>query len=212
MHTIAHAATAAAPELDHRPLSRWGGRAAVAAPVAAVIAVVVGAPVYADDLSEAAATGRFVVANAITLGVLLMLGLALLGLYVHGERRLGALGHGGFLVALAGVVLAAGGAWDSLFAVPWLADEAPAALDEPTGGSLLAGFVVSYLVLVIGWVLFASASLRAGLAPRGASIALIAGAVLAIVPAPTALRLLPLAIGVALVARSALRGSGSARP
>lgn len=170
-----------------------------------MIAVVVGAPVYADDLSDAAGTSRFVVANAMTLGVLLLLGLALVGFYMRGERRLGRLGHSGFLVALAGGVLAAGGAWDSLFTVPWLADEAPAALDDPTGGSLLAGFVVSYLVLVIGWLLFASASLRARLAPRGASIVLIAGAVLAILPAPIALRLLPLAIGAALVGRAVLR-------
>lgn len=191
--------------MTQRPLPLWGARAAVAAPVAAVIAIVVGAPIYADDLSDAAATSRFVVANAITLGVLLLLALALVGFYMRGERRLGRLGHAGFLVALAGVVLAAGGAWDSLFAVPWLADEAPAALDDPTGGSLLAGFVVSYVVMVTGWLLFASASLRARLAPRGACVVLIAGAVLAIVPAPTALRLLPLAIGVALVGRAALR-------
>ena len=37
-------------------------------------------------------------------------------------------------------MLAAGGAWDSLFAVPYVADKAPAILDDPTGGSLLAGF------------------------------------------------------------------------
>jgi hypothetical protein len=107
MHTIAHAASAATSDQPHRPLPRWGARAAVAAPVAAVIAVVVGAPLYADDLSEAAATSRFAVANTITLGVLLLLGLTLVGTYMHCERRLGALGHAGFLVALAGVVLAA---------------------------------------------------------------------------------------------------------
>jgi hypothetical protein len=208
MHAMSHAAAAIAPqEAAQRPLPRWGARAAIAAPVAAVVAIVVGAPVYADDLGDAALTNRFVVANAISLGVLLLLALALVGFYMRGERRLGMLGHAAFLVALAGVVLAAGGAWDSLFAVPWLAREAPAALDDPSGGSLLAGFVVSYLVLVVGWVLFASASLRAGLAPRGASIVLIAGAVLAILPAPTALRLLPLAVGAALVGRAVQRNS-----
>jgi hypothetical protein len=214
MHTMSHAAPAvAAPQVAERPLPRWGARAAVAAPVAAIVAVVVGAPVYADDLGDAALTNRFVVANAITLGVLLLLAVALVGFYMRGERRLGLLGHSGFLLALIGVVLAAGGAWDSLFTVPWLAREAPAVLDEPTGGSLLAGFVVSYLVMVTGWVLFATASLRAQLAPRGASIALIAGAVLAIVPAPTALRLLPLAVGAALVGRAARAGrAGSSRP
>jgi hypothetical protein len=208
MHTMSHAAVAIAPQdVAQRPLPRWGARAAIAAPVAAVVAIVVGAPVYADDLGGAALTNRFVVANAITLAVLLLLALALVGFYMRGERRLGMLGHAGFVVALAGVVLAAGGAWDSLFAVPWLAREAPAALEDPSGGSLLAGFVISYLVLVVGWVLFASASLRARLAPRGASIVLIAGAVLAILPAPTALRLLPLAVGAALVGRAVQRNS-----
>ena len=131
--------------------------------------------------------------------------LALVGFYLHGERRLGAIGHVGFVLALVGTVLAAGGAWDSLFAVPYLDDEVPAILAEPTGGSLLAGFVVSYLVLVIGWVLFASSVLRARLASRGAAIFLIVASMAAILPAPTALRLLPLAIGAALVGRATLR-------
>jgi hypothetical protein len=206
MQTMSHAATApTAADRAPTPVPRWGARAAVAAPVAAAIAIVVGAPVWTDDLSDAAGTSRFVVANAVTLGVLLLLALALVGFYMRGERRLGILGHAGFVVAFTGVVLAAGGAWDSLFTVPWLADEAPAVLDDPTGGSLLAGFVISYLVMVIGWVLFATAHLRARLAPRGASIVLVAGSVVAILPAPTALRLLPLAIGAALVGRTALR-------
>jgi hypothetical protein len=206
MHITSHAAATVAPaDRPHRPLLRWGPRAALAAPVAAAIAVAVGAPIYGDDLSDSAGTGRFVLANAITLGVLLLLAIALVGLYLRGERRLGMVGHCGFLVALVGMMLAAGGAWDSLFAVPWIADKARAILDEPTGGSLLAGFVISYLVTVVGWILFASACLRARLAPRGATIVLIAGAVLAVLPAPTALRLLPLAIGVALVGRAALR-------
>jgi hypothetical protein len=186
---------------DERRLTRWGTRAALAAPVLAVFAIGVGAPLYADDLSQAADTTRFVIANAVTLGVLLALAVALVGLYLRGERRLPRAGHAGFVVALLGTVLAAGGAWDSLFAVPYIADKAPSILDDPTGGSLLAGFFVSYLVFVIGWVLFASSALRARLAPKGASIVLIAGSVLAILPAPTALRLLPLSAGVALVGR-----------
>jgi hypothetical protein len=207
MHTMSPTTAAAAPPVPAtgRRLSGWGARAAIAAPVLAVFGVGVGAPLYADDLSEAAGTARFAIANAVTLGVLLALSLALVGFYLRGERRLSATGHAGFVVALLGTVMAAGGAWDSLFAVPYVADKAPAMLDDPTGGSLLAGFVISYLVFVIGWVLFASASLRARLAPRGASIVLIAGAVFAILPAPTAIRLLPLAIGAALVGRAVLR-------
>jgi hypothetical protein len=207
MHTVSPTAAASVPSTTPQRVTGWGARAAIAAPVVAVFAIAVGAPLYADDLSQAADTGRFVLANATTLGVLLLLTLALVGLYVRGERRLGALGHAGFVVALLGTVLAAGGAWDSLFAVPYVADKAPTMLDDPTGGSLLAGFVISYLVMVIGWVLFASASLRARLLPRAASITLIAGAVFAILPSPTAIRLLPLAIGAALAGRAVLRGS-----
>jgi hypothetical protein len=202
--------TTAAPPVardgaDRRRIADWGARAAVAAPVVALFSVIVGAPLYADDLSDAAATGRFVVAGAAALGVLVLLIVALVGLYARSERRLGTAGHAGFLIALVGTVLAAGGAWDSLFALPYLADEAPAVLDKSTGGSLLAGFVVSYLVLVVGWATFATATLRARIAPRGAAITLLVGSIVAILPAPTPLRLLPLAIGAALVGRAALR-------
>jgi hypothetical protein len=204
--------TAAAPiardGTDRRRIVAWGARAAIAAPVAAVFSVVVGAPIYADDLSDAAGTGRFVVASTAALAVLLLLAVALVGLYTRFERHLSRVGHAGFVVALIGTVMAAGGAWDSLFTLPYLADESPAVLDIDTSGSLLAGFVISYLVLVVGWALFASAALRARVAPRGAAITLLVGSIVAILPAPTPLRLLPLAVGAALVGRAALR-SGS---
>jgi hypothetical protein len=210
MQAITSPATATTPAVpavvgEPRRFTGWGARAAIAAPVLAVFSIVTGAPLYADDLSKSAGTDRFVLANATSLGVLLLLTLALVGMYLHGERRLSVVGHAGFLVALLGTVLAAGGAWDSLFTVPYIVDKAPSLLEDPTGGSLLAGFVVSYLVMVFGWVVFASASLRARLLPRAAAIVLIAGAVFAILPSPTAVRLLPLAIGAALAGRAVLR-------
>jgi hypothetical protein len=69
----------------------------------------------------------------------------------------GAYAAPGFLVAPAGT---AGGAWDSLFTVPYLAEQAPAVLDRPTPGSLLARYVVSYLVLAVGVALAGRALLR----------------------------------------------------
>jgi hypothetical protein len=205
MHTVAAPTPVATADPERRRIVDWGARAAVATPLIALFAIGVGAPLYADDLSDAASTGRFVVAGVATLALLLLLALALVSFYMRGERRLGAAGHAGFLVALAGTILATGGAWDSLFAVPYIADEAPAVLDKSTGGSLLAGFFLSYLTFVVGWVLFAVASLRARLAPRGVSIALIACSVVAILPAPTPLRLLPLTVAVALGGRAVLR-------
>ena len=198
--TAARPAAAAEP-----PVVGAGARAALAAPVVAVFAIVVGAPIYADDLSEAAATGRFTVAAAASLAVFVLLGFALLALHAAQAPRLSRAGHAAFGVALAGTLLAAGGAWDSLFTVPYLADHAPAVLDRNTDGSLLAGYVLSYLVFAIGWASVAVATLRAKVLPRGAAIVLLVGSILAIVPAPTPTRVLVLTVGVALLGRAAMR-------
>lgn len=183
----------------------WGGRAAIAAPVLTIFAIAVGAPLYTEDMSTAAQTTRLLVANGATLGVLVLLTLALVGLYVGSHHRLRAVGHGAFAVALTGTVLAAGGAWDALFAMPYVADRAPAMLDQPTGGTLLAGFLLSYVVLMIGWAAFAGSCLHAQVLSRASGITVMVGALFAIVPSPTATRLLVLAVGAALAGRHMLR-------
>jgi hypothetical protein len=204
--TTTHPTPAAAePSSDVRPhLVGWSARAAIAAPLLALFAVAVGAPLYTQDMRTAAATTRLIVANAATLGVLLLLTVALVGIQLHAGNRLRAPGQVAFVCALIGTVLAAGGAWDSLFALPYIAEQAPAMLDVSTGGTLLAGFVVSYLALVIGWSTFTIAALRSGVLPRTPAIVLTIGAVLALLPAPTALRLLTLAVGAALAGRAIL--------
>lgn len=185
---------------DDRPhLVRWGTRAAVAAPVLAAFSIAVGIPVFTEELRDVAGSARWVLVTGSALVLLLLLGLALIALYLVQEHRLGALGHAGALVALTGTVLAAGGAWDSVFTVPYLAEVAPGVLDRATSGPLLAGYVGSYLVFVAGWAAFAVATLRARMLPRGASIALLAGALLALLPAPTALRMLVLTVAVAVL-------------
>lgn len=186
-----------------RQFVRWGTSAAMASPVVALFGVAVGASIYADDLSDVAGSGRFTVATVTALGVLLLLALGLVALYVRQQDALGGFGTGAFVLALVGTMLAAGGAWEQVFSVPFLADVAPAALDAGSSGSLLAGFLLSFLLLAAGWVLFALASRRAGVLPRRASTLVLLGAVLAILPAPTALRLLVLSIGVAVMARAA---------
>ena len=194
MTDIAFTATAPRPH-DHT-LDRWGARAALAAPVLAVFAIALGIPIFAADLREVAGSPRWVLVTGATLAVLMLLALALLTLHRRHEPRFGALGHASALLALAGTVLAAGGAWDSVFTVPYLADVAPAVLDRSTSGALLAGYVGSYLVFVLGWAAFAVATLRARLLPRGASVAMLVGAILAFLPAPTPIRVLALAIAV----------------
>lgn len=208
MQDIAVTATSAAARpaaAAEPPVVSAGARAALAAPVVAVFAIVVGAPIYADDFSEAAATGRFTAAAAATLAVLVLLAFALLAIHAAQAPRLGRAAHAAFGVALTGTLLAAGGAWDSLFTVPYLAEHAPAVVDRNTDGSLLAGYVLSYLLFAIGWIAVAVTTLRAKLLPRGAAIVLLVGSILAIVPAPTPIRVLVLAVGAALLGRAAMR-------
>ena len=189
---------------EPRRFVAWGGRAALASPFVALFGVAVGASIYADDLRDVAGSGRFTVATVTALVALLLLGLGLVALYMRQEHALGGLGTAAFAAALAGTMLAAGGAWDQVFTVPYLADESPSVLDAGASGSLLAGFFLSFTLLAVGWALFAVATRRAGVLPRRASTVLLVGAVLAFLPAPTALRLLVLTIGAALLARAAV--------
>jgi len=49
------------------------------------------------------------------LGSAVLLAIGLVGLHLHEEARLGAFGAGGFALALAGTVVAAGGQWTYVF-------------------------------------------------------------------------------------------------
>jgi hypothetical protein len=184
---------------------RLGARAAVVAPVLALFSFGVGAPLYADDLAESAGTARFALATATSLAVLVLLAVALVAIWRRQEAQLATGGQIAFVVALVGTVLAAGGAWDQVFTVPFLHEQAPSVLENGSSGSLAAGFFLSFALLAVGWIAFAVATLRAHVLPRAASIVTLVGGVIALLPAPTALRLLVLAVGAALLGRGLLR-------
>jgi hypothetical protein len=76
-------------------------------------------------------------------------------------------------------VLVAGFFWTSAFIAPLLAVEAPELLVVLVA---LPGFFRSFIVFAFGWLLFGVATLRAGIYPRGAAVALIVGAVLVVIP------------------------------
>ena len=198
--TIAAPLRASAASDEQPTLVRWGARAAVAAPLVGVFSIAAGIPILTADMSEVAGSARWLLATGAALAVLILLAVALLGLHRAQETALSRFGHASALLALAGTMLAAGGAWDTVVTVTYLADVAPAVLDRSTDGALLAGYIASYLAFSIGWACFAVATIRAGVLSRGPAIALLVGAVLAFVPAPTAMRTLVLAVAVALLA------------
>ena len=124
----------AAPRRD--PAAALGRPGRVAAPILALFATAAGAPLYADDLSrrrvDRALHDRL---RRHARGARSRWCLRSLALYLAQHRRL-QLAPGARRAAdrVHGTVLAAGGAWDSLFTVPYLAEEAPAVLDADTTG------------------------------------------------------------------------------
>lgn len=107
--------------------------------------------------------------------------LALVALYAVQTTEAGVVGFVGFLVAFVGTAFALAVTWSETFALAVLADEAPELVDDPPA-RVAAGLSIAFPLFVIGWLLFAGASVRARVLPRRPAIALLAG-VVATVPA-----------------------------
>lgn len=97
----------------------------------------------------------------------------------------------GFLVAFAGTALLSGALWFELFITPALAVESPELADAELG---LAGFILSFLLVIVGWLLFGAATLRAHVYPRWAAVLLIVGAIVSFAPVPLAGTVLSVAV------------------
>ncbi|MDQ3610146.1 MAG: hypothetical protein M4D85_00825 [Actinomycetota bacterium] len=190
-----------APSIDR--LARLGAPAGYLAAALALVAlplflVVVGR----GTISEAAESPVFYAPTLAALGSTIALLVALLALYLPHAESLGILGLVGFLAALLGTALAVGAAWSYVFVVPYLADNAPELANSSTG-SVLVGFVLSYLLMGLGWLLLAVLWLRLGAYRRWAVVLLAVGSVVTIAPMPS--RTLLLCVGVACIGHLARR-------
>ena len=166
--------------MPYRGLVRLGGVSAVLSALLGVLSLILYLIVGGGgSLSEAATSATFFIPSGAQLLAMLLLPLfGLVALYV---RQAEALGLAGFFLALIGTTLAASALWSQVFVVPRLAEAAPEIADRGTG-SVLAGFLLSFLTFGVGWVVFGVATLRTRVFPRWAVILLIIGAVLAIPP------------------------------
>jgi hypothetical protein len=183
--------------MARKTVIRIGAVACVGAAILAITALVgFIAVVGSDPIADAARRAAFYIPASAAFGSAILLGIGLVGLYLHQEERFGAFGAVGFVLALLGSITAAGGQWTYVFVVPHFAPVVPEMINESTG-SVLAGFVLSYAILALGWVLFGLATLRARVFPRWASLLVIAGAAIALLPLPS--RTLLLAIAVAIL-------------
>ena len=161
-------------------LIRWAGLAAVLSGVSSVIGDLLGLTVDLESAESAATTPYVLIFVLYLLGTVLLL-LGLVGLYAGQSEAAGVLGLVGFLVAFLGTALFSGAVWFELFITPSLAAEAPELAEAELG---LAGFVVSFLLVVLGWFLFGAATLRARVYPRPTAALLMVGAVASFAPIP----------------------------
>jgi hypothetical protein len=174
---------------------RLGGVAAITSAVLALLSFVLYLVVVGGGrLSKAATSAAFFLPSGAQLLALALLLIGLVALFVRQAEAFGVLGLTGFVIALLGTTLAAGASWSQVFVVPRLAEVAPAVADQGTG-SVLAGFVLSFLLFGVGWILFGVATLRTGVFPRWAVILLIVGAVISILPLPSRALIVEIAAG-----------------
>lgn len=185
-----------------------GGVSAVLSALFGVLSLVLYLIVVGGDrLSEAATSATFFLPSGAQLLAMVLLAVGLVALYVRQAEAFGALGLVGFFLALVGTVMVAGALWSQVFVVPRLAEAAPEVVNSGTG-SVLAGFLLSFLLFGVGWVVFGAATLRARVFPRWAVVLLIVGAVLAILPLPS--RALVLQFAAACLGFTVLTGRGTA--
>ena len=172
-------------------LIRWSGLAAILGAALLLISDLLSFTVLSGDPAEIVTTGAYLAdgGTRVLAGILLLLGLV--GLYARQSQAAGTLGLVGFLVAFAGTVLVAGFLWASTFVTPALATEVPELLDAGPP----PGFFPALITCGVGWLLFGIATLRARIYPRWATILLIVGAVIFVVPLPLTGIVLSVAVG-----------------
>jgi hypothetical protein len=175
-----------------RPLGIAAGPATVLAVALLVIGLLTAGEADLDTSPLAVAS------SALLLVALLGIGATALAVLARGRES--GRGMAGAAVAVLGTVLVAGGAWAALFVLPALAAEAPDVLDRGLG-SVVVGYIASYVVFTIGWVWTGVALLRYRQVPTWLGVLVAVGGALAFVPAPEAFRLLVIGVAASLVAR-----------
>jgi hypothetical protein len=135
--------------------------------------------IFSGDVpfSDVASTSGFLAAEVLlSLPLLVLAVLALMGLYAYQVEEAGIFGLIAFLVALIGTMLLFGVEWHLTFLTPSAAAAAPNFLDAGPSGTLATGFFISGMLISLGWLLFALASLIANKLPRGGAVLLLIGA------------------------------------
>ena len=164
-----------AQESTRAALLAKAGPLAITTGVLITVAQLVMWPYDTDDHVATTQSVGFQLAGAVYFISFCLLLLTLLLAYAWEATEAGRLGVAGVTVAAIGTMALGGDLWFESFAVPWIADEAPAAFDTDPTVMLAVGAISSYLLFAVGWALFGLASLRAGVFPRSICLAIVVG-------------------------------------
>jgi hypothetical protein len=161
------------------PLARHAGPVAVAAgTLFATTHLGLYSVMDRTDIVAMAAGPAFRVANIAYAGMFSFLLIALVALY---ERQAGAgarAGTLGFCAAVIGTLNLGANMWFEAFAVPWLLETVPQILTVEKAVIWQVGFVSSYVLFALGWVLFGISCLRARVFPAALSVAVVVAGVI----------------------------------
>lgn len=192
-------------------LIRWSGLAALLGGVLLVAFDVLNAIFFPGGHGgEMMATNAWIILQVVGLVGLVLITLGLVGLYARQAEQAGSLGLVAFIVTFSGMMMLFGLLWGEPFLGPMLAEEAPEVLELEPSGPLVAGFIVTLLLVALGWLLFGWASLRAGVLPRGAAVLLLVGALLFFVLTVLELPLWTTVLGLAMAWMGVTLWSGGA--
>ncbi len=84
------------------------------------------------------------------------------------------------MLAFFGTAFALGTNWAATFAMPTLVRVAPEIVVETLPGRIMVSLIVSFLLFIVGWFLFAFATLRGRVYPQAAAALLMFGVVMLI--------------------------------
>jgi hypothetical protein len=172
------------PLMTARTLLRWSGLAAIVAGVLEALFAVLDFFLFPPSqpfiqpsslsFSQQAATDAWVIEQVVNWVAKVFLLWALVGLYCRQAKETGVLGFLAFLLSFVGVTLLFGTIWGGFILTPGLAKAAPAYLDSTvTQFSLLpglVGYILPFVLALLGILLFGLASLRAKVFPRPAAV------------------------------------------
>jgi hypothetical protein len=163
------------------PLARSAGPLAlVAGGLFTITQLVTVATLDRSNLVASSLEPVFLINGIVYFVAFCLLMLALVAIYGREGHRAGKLWTIGACAAVVGTfALGANVGWFDVFVAPWLALVAPEAMKTPNVGSLPIGGFSSYVLFVLGWVLFGVASFRARVFPVVISLAIVVSALIA---------------------------------